>query len=51
MGEQIGLHPVLTITAMYAGLRMFGFPGFLAAPVLVLLLRCLCESGKLRLFR
>lgn len=51
VGEQIGLHPVLTITAMYAGLRMFGFPGFLAAPVLVLLLRFLCESGKLRLFR
>lgn len=50
VGEQIGLHPVVTITAMYAGMRLAGFPGFIGAPILVLLLRSLCEGKELHLF-
>lgn len=41
VGGQIGLHPIVTITAMYAGLKIAGFWGMLAAPVAVLLGRYL----------
>ena len=41
VGNQIGLHPIVTITAMYAGLKIAGFWGMLAAPVAVLLGRYL----------
>lgn len=36
VGKQIGLHPLVTITAMYAGAQLFGFGGFLFAPIVVL---------------
>ena len=44
VGGQIGLHPIATITAMYAGLRIAGFWGLLLAPVTVLLLRHLLRE-------
>lgn len=39
VGQQIGLHPIATITAMYAGLKIAGFGGMLVAPVIILLIR------------
>lgn len=51
VSSSIGLHPLVTLVAMYAGLHLFGFPGLLAAPILVLLLRFLQEEGVVRLFR
>lgn len=33
VGARIGLHPLATLTAMYAGLRIFGFWGLLLAPL------------------
>ena len=51
VGHQIGMHPVLTITAMYAGLRLAGFAGFIMAPVLLLLLRFLNDSGWIHLYK
>ncbi|MEG1778624.1 MAG: sporulation integral membrane protein YtvI, partial [Oscillospiraceae bacterium] len=38
VGEQIGLHPLLTVTSMYAGLRLFGIIGFFLGPLTALLL-------------
>ena len=40
----IGLHPIVTITSMYAGLKIAGFAGMLAAPVVVMLVRHLSTS-------
>lgn len=37
IGAQIGLHPIATITAMYAGLKAAGILGMLFAPILVML--------------
>lgn len=51
VGHQIGLHPVITITAMYAGLRLFGFFGFIIAPVVAILVKYLNDTGKIRLFK
>lgn len=48
---QTGLHPLATLTAMYAGLRLGGFLGMLAAPVLVMYLLHLQQAGLLHLVR
>ena len=45
VGKQIGLHPIATITAMYAGLQIAGFWGLLLGPVGVLLVRFLWEES------
>ncbi|MBQ8598829.1 MAG: sporulation integral membrane protein YtvI [Oscillospiraceae bacterium] len=50
VSSSIGLHPLVTLVAMYAGLRLFGFTGLLVAPVLVLLLCFLQEEGIVKLF-
>lgn len=36
IGRQLGLHPLSTMTAMYAGLRAMGFAGMLLGPLLLL---------------
>lgn len=48
VGGRIGLHPLATLTAMYAGLRLFGFWGLLLAPLLTTLLLHLAQSGVMR---
>ncbi len=35
VGKGLGLHPLLSLVAMYAGLRLFGFGGMLLLPLLV----------------
>lgn len=51
VGQQIGLHPIITITAMYAGLRLFGFAGFILAPITVILIKYLNDTGRIKLFK
>ena len=34
VGRQLGLDPLVTLAALYAGFRLWGFPGLLAAPIL-----------------
>ena len=48
VGLRMGLHPVVTITAMYAGIRIAGFGGFIGAPILVIFLKYLMDRGKLK---
>ncbi len=51
VGDSLGLHPVITLTAMFFGLCTFGLPGMLAAPVSALLIRFLNSNGKIKLYR
>lgn len=51
VGHQIGLHPIITITVMYAGLRLFGFFGLLVAPLIAILVKYLNDTGKIHLFK
>lgn len=51
VGDSLGLHPVITLTAMFFGLCTFGLPGMLAAPVAALLIRFLNSNGKIKLYR
>lgn len=34
VGKGIGLHPAVSLMMMYVGLRAFGFPGMIAAPII-----------------
>jgi len=51
VGGQIGLNPIVTITAMYAGLKIFGFIGFILGPITVLFLMHMNETGYIKLWR
>lgn len=51
VGDQIGLNPIVTITAMYLGLRLFGFIGLLLAPLTALTVKYLNDDGKIRIYR
>lgn len=44
VGHEIGLHPLVTLVSMYAGMRMMGVFGMLAGPVLMLILKCILGS-------
>lgn len=39
LGEQIGLHPLVTLMSMYLGLQFLGFVGLIVGPVTVLLFK------------
>ncbi len=47
LGQQIGLHPLVTLLSMYVGLRIFSFIGMIIGPITVLLLKNIL-SGVLR---
>ena len=51
VGDQLGLHPLATITAMYLGMKLGGFLGLVAGPLVALTVRFLTEGGYLRLYR
>lgn len=51
VGGQIGLHPVVTLASMYAGVQLFGVLGLFGLPILLSLLRHLNDNGTIRLFR
>lgn len=39
LGQQIGIHPLLTLLAMYTGLNLFGVFGLILGPITLLLLK------------
>lgn len=44
VGRHLGLHPLVTMAAMYAGFRLFGVFGLLGGPVLMSVLRAVLKS-------
>lgn len=51
VGKSIGLHPLVTTLAMYAGLKLGGVVGLAVAPCTALLLQFLNQKGRLRLYK
>ncbi|MCX8129636.1 MAG: sporulation integral membrane protein YtvI [Clostridia bacterium] len=51
VGDQIGLHPLITLIAMYIGLNVFGVLGLFIGPVSVIIVKNLQTSGLLRLWK
>ena len=44
VGRQLGLYPLATMMAMYAGYRLFGFLGLLIGPVLLTLAKAVLDA-------
>lgn len=47
---QLGLSPVITISAMFLGLRLLGFLGLFIAPLTIIILKLLHDEGILHLW-
>ncbi len=46
VGRHFGLHPLLTLAVTYAGFRLFGIPGMLAAPAVALALKWILDGRR-----
>ncbi|MGN1080766.1 MAG: sporulation integral membrane protein YtvI [Acutalibacteraceae bacterium] len=51
IGKQVGLAPLVTIIAMYIGLKLFGIFGLIIFPITVIILVKLQESGMLKIWK
>ena len=51
IGQQVGLHPVATLMAMFLGARLMGFVGLFGFPIGLVILKQLNDSGKIKLFK
>ena len=51
VGEQVGLPPVVTLLAMFLGVRLMGVLGLLGFPVVLVVLKRLNDSGRIKLFK
>lgn len=50
VGERVGLHPLITLVAMYVGLKLFGGLGMLALPITCAVIQQLELAGITHLF-
>ncbi len=50
VGEQVGLHPVATLMAMFLGSKVMGIVGLFGFPIALVILIKLNDSGKIKLF-
>lgn len=46
VGSYIGLHPLVTLGAMFAGLKLFGFWGLIGLPVAIITAKSLCDKPE-----
>ncbi len=51
VGQQIGLHPIVTLILMYIGAQLMGVLGLFSLPIIATLLLKLNEEGTIRLLR
>ncbi len=48
---QLGLSPIITIAALYFGLKIFGVLGMFVTPLLIIMLKLLNDEGIIRLWK
>lgn len=51
VGTQIGLNPLLTLLTMYVGLKALGLLGMFIVPLLLIFLKNLNDTGRIRLWK
>ena len=51
VGHQVGLHPVITLASMLAGLNLFGIIGLFGFPITLSLLRNLNDKGVIKILK
>lgn len=47
IGDRIGLHPLITLVSLYAGVQVFGAAGFVLGPLTAVLLKAMLDAGLL----
>ena len=51
VGGQLGLHPIVTLSSMFAGVQLFGVIGLFGFPIVLSLLTHLNKNGTIHLFK
>jgi len=51
VGDQIGLHPIVMLMCMFAGVQIFGLIGLFLLPIIIIILKKLNDSGKIKIFK
>lgn len=51
IGQQIGLHPIVTLILMYVGVQLMGLLGLLILPIIATILVKLDKEGSIHLFK
>lgn len=51
IGVSIGLNPLITLVAMYIGLKLFGFTGLIVMPIFVIIIKNLNDSGTIKIWK
>lgn len=51
VGYQVGLHPVITLLAMFVGVQTIGFFGLFIAPISLAILKSFHDAGKITLYK
>lgn len=51
VGQQIGLHPVVTLLCMFVGAQLLGIIGLFLVPIVVTMLKKMNDEGTLHLFK
>jgi sporulation integral membrane protein YtvI len=51
IGDQVGLHPLITLIAMFIGLQLFGVAGLFGLPITLAILNGLHRSNKIVLYK
>ena len=51
VGQQIGLHPIVTLILMYAGVQLMGVLGLLILPIIATIIVKLNEEGSIHLIK
>lgn len=51
VGQQIGLHPIITLILMFVGAQLMGVLGLLLLPIMATLIKKLNDEGTIHLFR
>lgn len=50
IGDQVGMHPLLTLLSMFCGLKLIGFIGMFVFPLILIIIVTLYKNGKIKLF-
>lgn len=51
VGNQLGIHPLVTLAGLYIGLKLFGFMGMFIVPICLMTLKALNDAGTIHLWK
>lgn len=51
VGDNVGLHPLITLISMFAGAKLFGIIGLFGLPITIALLKSLNDKGAIKLYK